>query len=331
VLISHPHLWPGKPIKELTIPLRRTGGRNHTGRVASRHIGGGHKRRLRTVDFYRYDSGVHDVIRIEYDPGRSAHIALLKKRAAGAEKPLKALTEEEIEEGMELAETEFGTPQDVKTFVPPHARALVRGGWSYILAPDGLRAGDEVTSFRSGIPVGIVDGWGRPSMDEMDDRMAQTELTRQRIQAEGGIVEPAGPQSVQPIDLKPNPDISSLSHGFLPSPRSLGLLRTAVLKIGNVLPLSLIPTGTVVHNISFGPRGKMQAARSAGCSATIVTHEDSTGLPVGGVDVLRLGGEIQSANGALAKSKGFVQVKMSSGEIRRFLPGSVATIGMVSK
>jgi ribosomal protein L2 len=75
----------------------------------------------------------------------------------------------------------------------------------------------------------------------------------------------------------------------------------------------------------------MQAARSAGCSATIVTHEDSTGLPVGGVDVLRLGGEIQSANGALAKSKGFVQVKMSSGEIRRFLPGSVATIGMVSK
>lgn len=74
------HLWKGRPIKALTMPLRKKGGRNNTGRIVVRHRGGGHKRRLRTVDFMRTDSGPQDVIRIEYDPGRSAHIALIRSR-----------------------------------------------------------------------------------------------------------------------------------------------------------------------------------------------------------------------------------------------------------
>ncbi|KAI9601042.1 hypothetical protein H4Q26_000840 [Puccinia striiformis f. sp. tritici PST-130] len=57
---------------------KKTGGRNNTGRITVRHLGGGHKQRLRTIDFHRNLAGPQEVVRIEYDPGRSAHIALIK-------------------------------------------------------------------------------------------------------------------------------------------------------------------------------------------------------------------------------------------------------------
>ena len=68
-----------KPERSLTEPLRRTGGRNNKGRVTVRHRGGGHKRRYRIIDFKRnkFDS-VANVIAIEYDPNRSARIALVE-------------------------------------------------------------------------------------------------------------------------------------------------------------------------------------------------------------------------------------------------------------
>ncbi|KAJ1975499.1 mitochondrial 54S ribosomal protein rml2 [Dimargaris xerosporica] len=72
------HLWKKGPIKELTVAKRRTGGRNNTGRITVRHRGGGHKRRIRLVDFHRFKEGPQRVVRLEYDPGRSAHIALLE-------------------------------------------------------------------------------------------------------------------------------------------------------------------------------------------------------------------------------------------------------------
>lgn len=56
------------------------GGRNNTGHITVRHRGGGHKRRIRTVDFDRWAPGPHVVERIEHDPGRSAHIALVKNQ-----------------------------------------------------------------------------------------------------------------------------------------------------------------------------------------------------------------------------------------------------------
>lgn len=76
------HLWKGRPVKELTFPKKghAKGGRNNTGHVTVRHRGGGHKRRIRTVDFTRDEPGPHVVERIEHDPGRSAHIALLKSK-----------------------------------------------------------------------------------------------------------------------------------------------------------------------------------------------------------------------------------------------------------
>ena len=67
-----------EPERSLTEPLKKTGGRNANGRITTRHQGGGHKRRYRTIDFKRVKDGVPaKVAAIEYDPNRSARIALL--------------------------------------------------------------------------------------------------------------------------------------------------------------------------------------------------------------------------------------------------------------
>jgi len=67
-----------KPEKSLTVPLKKSGGRNNLGRVTARHRGGGHKRLYRLIDFKRDKDGVPaKVAAIEYDPNRSARIALL--------------------------------------------------------------------------------------------------------------------------------------------------------------------------------------------------------------------------------------------------------------
>ncbi|CAN8099070.1 unnamed protein product [Discula destructiva] len=112
------HLWKGKPFRALTFPKKgqARGGRNNTGRVTVRHRGGGHKRRIRTVDFDRKEPGPHLVERIEYDPGRTAHIALLTNKATGQK--------------------------------------------SYIVAADGMRAGDVVHSYRAGIPRELIEEMG---------------------------------------------------------------------------------------------------------------------------------------------------------------------------
>lgn len=68
-----------KPEKSLIEPLKKSGGRNNTGRITSRHRGGGHKRMYRIIDFKRDKTGMDaKVIAIEYDPNRSARIALLQ-------------------------------------------------------------------------------------------------------------------------------------------------------------------------------------------------------------------------------------------------------------
>lgn len=68
-----------RPEKKLVKPLKKTGGRNNRGRLTSRHIGGGHQRKYRVIDFKRKRRGVAaEVKAIEYDPNRSARIALLE-------------------------------------------------------------------------------------------------------------------------------------------------------------------------------------------------------------------------------------------------------------
>ncbi|KKF96294.1 54S ribosomal protein RML2 mitochondrial [Ceratocystis platani] len=112
------HLWKGRAYLPLTFPKKGhgKGGRNNTGRVTVRHRGGGVKRRIRIVDFDRCRPGPHTVDRIEHDPGRSAHIALITEKATGRK--------------------------------------------SYIVAAEGMRAGDVVQSYRSGIPQDLLDEMG---------------------------------------------------------------------------------------------------------------------------------------------------------------------------
>ena len=100
-----------KPKKSLVLPLKKRAGRNSSGKITVRHRGGGHKRRLRVVDFKRDKQGIAgSVTSIEYDPNRSGRIALIK---------------------------------------------YPDGDWRYILAPHGLKVGDQVEAGETaGVRVG---------------------------------------------------------------------------------------------------------------------------------------------------------------------------------
>jgi large subunit ribosomal protein L2 len=78
VLIDRSELWKGRPVKKLTEGLTKSGGRNNTGRITARRIGGGSKKLYRIVDFKRRKWDVKGTVeRIEYDPNRTAFIALI--------------------------------------------------------------------------------------------------------------------------------------------------------------------------------------------------------------------------------------------------------------
>jgi large subunit ribosomal protein L2 len=79
VLIDRSALWKGKPERSLTEGLHGSGGRNNAGRITARRRGGGHKRRYRVVDFKRRKFDVPATVeRLEYDPNRTAFIALVR-------------------------------------------------------------------------------------------------------------------------------------------------------------------------------------------------------------------------------------------------------------
>jgi large subunit ribosomal protein L2 len=79
VLVNRAGLWKGKPVKALTEGLSKKGGRNNAGRITARRRGGGHKRLYRVIDFKRRKFDVPaKVLRLEYDPNRTAFIALLE-------------------------------------------------------------------------------------------------------------------------------------------------------------------------------------------------------------------------------------------------------------
>jgi large subunit ribosomal protein L2 len=104
-------LHKGKPYAPLVVAKNKTGGRNNLGRITCRHIGGGHKQRYRLIDFKRDKDGiVARIERLEYDPNRSSHIALV---------------------------------------------LYADGERRYIIAPNGMKAGDEIISGKeSPIKVG---------------------------------------------------------------------------------------------------------------------------------------------------------------------------------
>jgi len=79
VKVVHPDLHRGEPYKPLLEKKTKSGGRNNNGRITTRHIGGGHKQKYRVIDFKRDKNGIKATVeRLEYDPNRTANIALLK-------------------------------------------------------------------------------------------------------------------------------------------------------------------------------------------------------------------------------------------------------------
>ncbi|PWY98162.1 ribosomal protein L2 [Testicularia cyperi] len=247
------HLHKGKPERALTIAKRSTAGRNNHGHVTVRGRGGGHKRRIRLVDFYRWEGGEQHVLRIEYDPGRSAHIALVQHK----ESKLK----------------------------------------SYILAPDGLRAGDTVQSYRQGIPT-----------DAASSKPAQ--IRDEEVVAAGSSLstDPAAPQTALAPGSVPSSSSSSSSAGEQAgSSLDLGIFRTQAIRPGNFLPLHLIPIGTTIHSITMLPNGPAKLVRSAGTFGQLVAFSGRTGA-----------------------GSSHAQVRLQSGEVRLIPSTCCAAIGTVS-
>jgi large subunit ribosomal protein L2 len=177
---SFDEITSAKPEKKLLKTLKKSGGRNNVGKMTMRYMGGGHKQKIRLIDFKRDKTGVPATVKtVEYDPTRSARIALL--------------------------------------FYADGAKA-------YIIAPNGLKIGQQVIS--------------------------------------GADVAP---------------------------------------EIGNALPLSKIPLGTIVHNVELQPGKGGAIARSAGSFVQL-----------------------------LARDNGLATLKMPSGEMRNVLEVCMATVGTVS-
>lgn len=167
------------PEKSLTAPAKRSGGRNNTGKMTMRYLGGGHKKKIRIVDFKRNKFDVPATVKsIEYDPTRSARVALL---------------------------------------------FYADGEKRYIIAPNGLQVGQTVISGESVAP-----------------------------------------------------------------------------EVGNALPMSKIPLGTIIHNIELKPGKGGAMARSAGSYAQLVAREGK-----------------------------YATLKLPSGEMRNVLVACLATVGSV--
>ncbi|WP_162051632.1 50S ribosomal protein L2 [Pontibacter pamirensis] len=177
---SFEEITTSTPEKSLLAPIKKSGGRNDSGKMTMRYTGGGHKKKYRVIDFKRTKHGVPATVKtIEYDPNRTARIALL--HYADGEK-------------------------------------------TYIIAPAGIQVGTVVTS---------------------------------------------GP-------------------GIAP-------------EVGNCLPLTDIPLGTIIHNIELQPGAGAVLARSAGSYAQLVAREAR-----------------------------YATIKLPSGELRMVLVNCVATVGTVS-
>jgi len=149
-------------------------------------------------------------------------------------------------------------------------KELPQNPFSYILANEGLRAGDVVQSFRSGIPDDLVPGY------------------KEMMEGVGG------PRSSRKNKGSDAPSTASLA---------IGMLRAKTLKPGNVLPLKLIPTGTMIHCITLDRNGPGILVRSAGTFAIIIAHEENTK---------------------------YTQVRLQSGEVRKIHNECAASIGKVS-
>ncbi len=154
VKVINPELYKGRPYSPLTRSKSKTGGRNNNGRITVRHQGGGHKQSYRVIDFKRNKHNIPAVVeRLEYDPNRSANIALLKyldgeRRYIVAPKGLKV--EDQVQSG-EQASIKLGNTLPLRNIPmgsivhcielkPGKGAQIARsaGAYAQLLAKDGI-------------------------------------------------------------------------------------------------------------------------------------------------------------------------------------------------
>jgi large subunit ribosomal protein L2 len=141
-----------KPEKSLLAPLKKSGGRNSDGKMTASHRGGGHKRRYRIIDFKRTKEGAAEVLSIEYDPNRTAFIALVQyadgeKRYVIAQNGLEVGSSIQAGEGatpdvgnaLKLKDIPLGTILSCIELRPGQGAVMARsaGSFAQLMAKDG--------------------------------------------------------------------------------------------------------------------------------------------------------------------------------------------------
>ena len=211
VLPSFDEITKHKPEKSLLTPLKRSGGRNNTGRITTRHIGGGHKRHYRLIDFKR---GKHDVpatvVGIEYDPNRTCRIALIQYKdgqtsyilaPAGLETGATVISGEKaapkVGNAMPLKSVPLGTAIHNIELIPGNGGKVARaagqqavlsnreGGWALVRMPSG-----EIRRFNEACLCTIGTVGNRDHMNEVSGKAGRTRWQGVRPTVRGMCMNP---------------------------------------------------------------------------------------------------------------------------------------------
>ena len=211
VLPSFDEITKHKPEKSLLTPLKRSGGRNNTGRITCRHIGGGHKRHYRLIDFKR---GKYDVpatvVGIEYDPNRTCRIALIKYQdgqksyilaPAGLEDGATVISGEKVApkvgNAMPLKSVPLGTAIHNIELLPGNGGKVARaagqqavlsnrdGGWALVKMPSG-----EIRRFNENCYCTIGTVGNRDHMNEVSGKAGRTRWQGVRPTVRGMCMNP---------------------------------------------------------------------------------------------------------------------------------------------
>ena len=210
-LPSFDEITKSKPEKSLLTPLKRSGGRNNTGRITTRHIGGGHKRHYRLIDFKR---GKHDVaatvVGIEYDPNRTCRIALLQYSdgvksyilaPAGLTDGAKVISGENVApklgNAMPLGKVPLSTEIHNIELLPGSGGKVARsagqaailasrdGGWNFVKMPSG-----ELRRFNENCYCTIGAIGNRDHMNEVSGKAGRTRWQGVRPTVRGMCMNP---------------------------------------------------------------------------------------------------------------------------------------------
>ncbi len=211
VLPSFDEITKHKPEKSLLTPLKKSGGRNNTGRITTRHIGGGHKRHYRLIDFKRTKFDVPaTVLGIEYDPNRTCRIALIQYKdgqksyilaPAGLEVGATVVAGEKpapkVGNAMPLKSVPLGTAIHNIELIPGNGGKVARaagqqailsnreGGWALVKMPSG-----EIRRFNEACLCTIGTIGNRDHMNEVSGKAGRTRWQGVRPTVRGMCMNP---------------------------------------------------------------------------------------------------------------------------------------------